>query len=58
MARQTRPCIGINADLLPASKLSGASLRLPLGYIDAVTEYSRKRESGPPMIQPKLGLIA
>jgi putative glutamine amidotransferase len=37
MARQTRPCIGINADLLPAGKLSGASLRLPLGYIDAVT---------------------
>ena len=36
MARQTRPYIGINADLLPSSKLSGASLRLPLGYIDAV----------------------
>jgi putative glutamine amidotransferase len=37
MARQTRPCIGINADLLPVGKLAGASLRLPLGYIDAVT---------------------
>jgi putative glutamine amidotransferase len=36
MAKQPRPFIGINADFVPAGKQSGACVRLPVGYIDAL----------------------
>jgi putative glutamine amidotransferase len=36
MAHQTRPYIGVNADLVPAGKQHHAHLRLPLGYADTV----------------------
>jgi putative glutamine amidotransferase len=36
MAKQSRPFIGINADLIPASKRSVAHLRLDSGYADMV----------------------
>ena len=49
MARQTRPSIGNNADLVPAGKNAEASLRLPLGYIDAVTAAG-----GLPVVLPPL----
>jgi len=36
MAHQTRPFIGVNADFVPAGKLTSAHLRLNAGYVDAV----------------------
>jgi putative glutamine amidotransferase len=50
MAHQTRPFIGVNADLLPASKLHQAQLRLPAGYADGV--YAA---GGLPIVLPPLG---
>jgi putative glutamine amidotransferase len=36
MAKQTRPVIGLNMDVVDASKTTRAHLRLPMGYMDAV----------------------
>jgi putative glutamine amidotransferase len=36
MAQQTRPFIGVNADLVPAGKKTTAHFRLTLGYADAI----------------------
>jgi len=36
MAKQPRPCIGINADFVPAGKSSAARFSLSAGYADAV----------------------
>jgi putative glutamine amidotransferase len=49
-ARHTRPFIGINADFVPAGKLTGAYARLNAGYFDAVLAAG-----GLPMILPPLG---
>jgi putative glutamine amidotransferase len=50
MARHTRPYIGINADFVPAGKLTQAYARLPAGYFDAVMAAG-----GLPVIIPPLG---
>jgi putative glutamine amidotransferase len=36
MAQQTRPLIGLNADLIPRSKTTTAQLRIHLGYLEAI----------------------
>jgi putative glutamine amidotransferase len=50
MSKPTRPLIGINADFLPATKVSCAQLRLNAGYCDAVTSAG-----GLPIVLPPLG---
>jgi putative glutamine amidotransferase len=50
MAHQTRPFVGINADLAAAGKNSAAFLRLHLGYVDAVATAG-----GLPLVLPPLG---
>ena len=37
MGKQPRPLIGVNPDLVASGKQSGAAIRLPLGYLDAIT---------------------
>jgi putative glutamine amidotransferase len=49
MAHPTRPYIGINADFAPATKVSVAHARLPIGYCDAVLAAG-----GLPVILPPL----
>jgi len=49
-AQQTRPFIGINADFLPAGKVTSAHARLNAGYYDAVVAAG-----GLPVILPPLG---
>ena len=49
-ARHTRPFIGINADFVPAGKLTGAYARLNAGYFDAVLAAG-----GLPVILPPFG---
>lgn len=49
-ARHTRPLIGINADFVPAGKLTGAYARLNAGYFDVVLAAG-----GLPVILPPLG---
>jgi putative glutamine amidotransferase len=48
--QQTRPLIGINADFFPATKLTGAHVRLNVGYFDSVVAAG-----GLPVILPPLG---
>ena len=48
--QQTRPLIGINADFFPATKVSGAQIRLNVGYFDSVVAAG-----GLPVILPPLG---
>lgn len=50
MPKQPRPCIGVNADLVPAGKQTVASLRLHLGYLDTIVAAG-----GLPLIVPPLG---
>ncbi len=50
MSHQTRPLIGINADFVPAGKVTTAHVRLHAGYFDAVAAAG-----GLPMILPPLG---
>jgi putative glutamine amidotransferase len=50
MAHQTRPFIGINADFIPAGKVTSAHARLNAGYFDAVVAAG-----GLPVILPPLG---
>ena len=50
MAHPTRPTIGVNADFTPAGKSIIAHLRLPIGYIDAITAAG-----GLPVVIPPLG---
>jgi putative glutamine amidotransferase len=50
MAHPTRPCIGINADYVPASKVSGPYIRLGAGYAENVAAAG-----GLPIILPPLG---
>ena len=50
MAHQTRPFIGINADFIPASKVTGAHTRVNIGYVDAVLAAG-----GLPIVLPPLG---
>src|SRR5438874_8717546 len=50
MARHTRPFIGINADFVPAGKVTQAHARLPAGYFDTVLAGG-----GLPVIIPPLG---
>jgi putative glutamine amidotransferase len=52
-AQHTRPFIGINADFVPAGKVSSAYARLNVGYFDAVTAAG-----GLPIIMPPLGKAA
>jgi putative glutamine amidotransferase len=47
--QQTRPLIGINADFFPATKLTGAHVRLNVGYFDSVVAAG-----GLPVILPPL----
>jgi putative glutamine amidotransferase len=49
MAKQPRPFIGVNADLVPAGKQTGALVRLHLGYLDAILSAG-----GLPLIVPPL----
>ena len=49
-AKQTRPFIGINADFLPAGKVTSAHARLNAGYFEAVVAAG-----GLPVILPPLG---
>jgi putative glutamine amidotransferase len=53
MAHQTRPFIGINADFVPAGKVTSAHARLHAGYFDAVVAAG-----GLPVILPPLGKAA
>src|SRR5262245_56607657 len=48
--QQTRPLIGINADFVPATKISSAQTRLNVGYFEAVVTAG-----GLPVILPPLG---
>jgi putative glutamine amidotransferase len=50
MPHQTRPFIGVNADFVPAGKLTSAHVRLGAGYLDAVVAAG-----GMPVILPPLG---
>jgi putative glutamine amidotransferase len=50
MARQTRPCIGINADFVPASKVNSPFIRLNAGYLDNVVGAG-----GLPVVVPPMG---
>ncbi len=50
MAHQTRPCIGLNADDVPASKVNSPFIRLSAGYLDTVVAAG-----GLPVIIPPLG---
>jgi putative glutamine amidotransferase len=50
MPHQTRPFIGINADFVPASKVTIAQARLHAGYVNAVVAAG-----GMPIILPPLG---
>ncbi len=50
MAQPTRPFIGVNADFTAAGKSITAHLRLPIGYIDAITAAG-----GFPVVIPPLG---
>ena len=50
MARQTRPFIGINADFIPAGKVTTAHARLNSGYFDSVLAAG-----GMPVAIPPLG---
>ena len=50
MAHHTRPLIGINADFVPAGKVTSAHFRLNVGYVDAVVAAG-----GLPTILPPLG---
>jgi putative glutamine amidotransferase len=50
MAHHTRPFIGINADFVPAGKVTRAHARLPAGYFDSVMAAG-----GLPVIIPPLG---
>jgi putative glutamine amidotransferase len=50
MAHHTRPFIGINADFVPAGKVTRAHARLPSGYFDSVLAAG-----GLPVIIPPLG---
>ncbi len=50
MAQPTRPFIGVNADFTTAGKTITAHLRLPIGYIDAITAAG-----GFPVVIPPLG---
>jgi putative glutamine amidotransferase len=50
MMQHTRPFIGINADFVPATKVTGAHARLNAGYFDAVWAAG-----GFPVIIPPLG---
>src|SRR5438874_1347075 len=49
MAHHTRPLIGINADFVPAGKVTRAHARLPAGYFDAAVVAG-----GLPLIIPPL----
>ena len=46
MPKQPRPYIGVNADLVPASKHSIASVRVPLGYLDTIVAAARTGQVG------------
>jgi putative glutamine amidotransferase len=50
MPKQTRPYIGVNADLVPASKQAGAAIRLNVGYLDTIVAAG-----GLPVVVPPLG---
>lgn len=50
MAHHTRPFIGINADFMPAGKVTGAQFRLHTGYVDTVLAAG-----GLPVVLPLLG---
>src|SRR5262249_10576616 len=50
MAPPTRPYIGVNTDLAPATKTAGAQLRLFAGYLDAMAVAG-----GVPVIRPPFG---
>ncbi len=50
MAHQTRPFIGINADFVPATKVTAPYARLHAGYFDAILAAG-----GLPIILPPLG---
>jgi putative glutamine amidotransferase len=50
MTYRTRPVIGLNTDLLPATKTTAAQVRLACGYFDAVAAAG-----GLPVLLPPLG---
>lgn len=50
MAQFVRPFIGLNADFIPASKVSRPQIRLHAGYFDAIVAAG-----GMPLILPPLG---
>jgi putative glutamine amidotransferase len=50
MAKQPRPYIGVNADLVAAGKQTAAMIRLHLGYLDTVVAAG-----GLPVVVPPLG---
>lgn len=50
MAQHTRPVIGVNTDLIPATKTTRPSLRVHLGFLDAVLAAG-----GLPVLMPPYG---
>ena len=50
MAQHTRPVIGLNMDMVPASKTTRPHLRLPTGFLDAVLTAG-----GLPILMPPYG---
>lgn len=50
MTQQTRPWIGINVDVIPASKHNGPHLRLNAGYVEAILAAH-----GLPILMPPYG---
>jgi putative glutamine amidotransferase len=50
MAQQTRPVIGLNMDMVSASKTTRAHLRLPTGFLDSVMAAG-----GLPILMPPYG---
>lgn len=49
MAKQPRPYIGVNADLVPAGKQTTAAIRLSLGYLDTIAAAGGLPVVVPPM---------
>jgi putative glutamine amidotransferase len=50
MAKQPRPCIGVNTDLAPAGKHTAAAIRLQMGYLDTIIAAG-----GLPVVVPPVG---
>ena len=50
MPKQPRPYVGVNAELVPATKTAAPAIRLPLGYLDVIVAAG-----GLPVVVPPVG---